>query len=103
MLAKLGIVIEEEMGVVFGVVYGGLTHRTIHFVECYTLYIVGGRFRRKLLALPPLDERSQEADAPIELFRNVLAVYNKTGDRIHFLVADNCSINRCIATKVGVP
>ncbi|ETO67628.1 hypothetical protein F444_15470 [Phytophthora nicotianae P1976] len=46
---------------------------------------------------------SQDADAHIGFFRNVLAVYNKTVYMIVFMIADNCNIDRRIATKLGVP
>lgn len=64
--------------------------------------MVGGRLQRTLLALSPMDDGSQDADAHIELFRNVLAVYNKTVDMIQFIVAVNCNTNRSITTKLGV-
>ncbi|KAG3108935.1 hypothetical protein PI124_g14441 [Phytophthora idaei] len=65
---KLGAVIAEEMGIVFGVMYDGWTHGTMHFVAVYGLYVVGGQLRQILLATSPLDEGSQDADAHIALF-----------------------------------
>jgi len=100
---KLGVVITEEMGVLFGLMFDGWSHLTMHFIGVYALYVVGGRLQRTLLALSPLDDGSQDADAHIELLRNVLAVYNKTVDMVQFIVADNCNTNRSIATKLGVP
>ncbi|KAG3117837.1 hypothetical protein PI125_g3415 [Phytophthora idaei] len=99
---KLGAVIAEEMGIVFGVMYDGWIHGTMHFVAVYGQYVVGGQLRRTLLAVSPLDERSQDADAHIALLCNVLAVYNKTIDMILFLVADNCSTNHSIVNKLGI-
>ncbi|KAG6962080.1 hypothetical protein JG688_00008785 [Phytophthora aleatoria] len=36
---KLGAVIAEEMGIVFGVMYDGWTHGTMHFVAVYGQYV----------------------------------------------------------------
>ncbi|KAG2778015.1 hypothetical protein PC116_g22924 [Phytophthora cactorum] len=100
---KLGAVITEEMGIVFGVMCDGWTHGIMHFVAIYGQYVVGGQLRRTLLVMSPPDERSRDGDAHIALLRNVLAVYNKTIDVILFLVADNCSTNHSIANKLGIP
>jgi hypothetical protein len=100
---KLRVVITEEMAVLIGLMFDGSSHLTMHFIGVYALYVVGGRLQCTLLALSPLDDGSQVADAHIELFRNVLAVYNKRVDIVQFIVADNCNTNRSIATKLGVP
>ncbi|KAE9319434.1 hypothetical protein PF008_g18272 [Phytophthora fragariae] len=100
---KAGGVITEEMGILFGLMFDGWSHGTMHFVSVFALYVVGGRLQRTLLALSPLDQGSQDAAAHIELFRNVLAVYNKTVDMVQFIVADNCNINRSIDTKLSIP
>ncbi|KAE9014157.1 hypothetical protein PR003_g12305 [Phytophthora rubi] len=91
------------MGILFGLMFDGWSHGTMHFVSVYALYVVGGRLQRTLLALSPLDQGSQDAAAHIELFRNVLAVYKKTVDMVQYIVADNCNINRSIDTKLGIP
>ncbi|ETI42993.1 hypothetical protein F443_11966 [Phytophthora nicotianae P1569] len=101
--SKLGSVIEEEMENEIGIMYDGWTHGTMHYVAVYGLYVVGDRLLRSLLAHSPLDGGSQDADAHIDFFRNVLAVYNKTVYMIVFMIADNCNIDRSIATKLGVP
>ncbi|KAG2784829.1 hypothetical protein PC129_g13388 [Phytophthora cactorum] len=49
---KLGTVIAEEMGIVFGVMYDGWTHGTMHFVAVYGLYVVGGQLRKPSLPRP---------------------------------------------------
>ncbi|KAG3106354.1 hypothetical protein PI124_g14883 [Phytophthora idaei] len=101
---KLIAVIAEEMGIVFGVMYDGWAHGTMHFAAVYGLYVVGGQLRQTLLVVSPLDEGSQDADAHIPLFRNVLAFFfNKTIDMILFLVPDNCSTDHSIANKLGTP
>jgi len=91
------------MGVLFVLMFDGWSYLTMPFIGVYALYVVGGRLQRTLLALSPLDDESQDADAYIELFRNVLADYNKMVGMVRFIVADNCNTNRSIATKLGDP
>ncbi|KAG3231059.1 hypothetical protein PI124_g23845 [Phytophthora idaei] len=42
---KSSLVIAEEMDIVFGDMYDGRTHDTVHFVAVYGLFVVGGQLR----------------------------------------------------------
>ncbi|KAG2819746.1 hypothetical protein PC118_g3729 [Phytophthora cactorum] len=48
-------------------------------------------------------EDGQMADAHIESNESILAVYDKALSMIKFIVADNCTTNRSVATKLDVP
>ncbi|KAG6586936.1 Heat shock protein70 [Phytophthora cinnamomi] len=76
--AKLGVEISDEMDILFGLLFDGWSHGTMHFIGVYALYVDGGRLRRTLLALSPMGYGNQDADARIEVLRIVMGVYNKT-------------------------
>ncbi|EGZ12404.1 hypothetical protein PHYSODRAFT_249022, partial [Phytophthora sojae] len=95
---KLGIVISDEMGILFAT--EPCTSSGLRSLRG-GLDVVGGRLQRTLLALSPMDDGSQDADAHIELFRNVLAVYNKTVDMIQFIVAYYYEARRLIGRFAG--
>ncbi|KAJ8540690.1 hypothetical protein ON010_g12537 [Phytophthora cinnamomi] len=82
----------------FDLLFGWWIHGIAHFIGVNALYAVGGRLQRMRLALSPMD-----AEAHIELFRNVLAAYNNTVNIVQFIVVDNYNTNRSITTKLGVP
>ncbi|KAG2879836.1 hypothetical protein PC128_g25471 [Phytophthora cactorum] len=48
-------------------------------------------------------EDGQTADAHIEFIESILAVYDKALSMIKFIVADNCTTNRSVETKLDVP
>jgi hypothetical protein len=62
----------------------------------------GTERRQRLLAISPMED-GLTADAHIEYLEAILDVYDKRLSMIKFLVADNCSTNKSIATKLGVP
>jgi len=101
--AKVGASLENEMGAEFGIMFDGWSHGTMHYIGVFAVFEVDGLLRQPLLALSPLDEGSQDADAHIELLRTVLDVYNKTLSMVRFIVSDNCSTNQSVATKLGCP
>ncbi|KAG3072078.1 hypothetical protein PI124_g20180 [Phytophthora idaei] len=74
----------------------------MHYVAVYGVF-EGGDLRIQLLAVSPLQDGSQDADAHIKLFHGVLDVYNKKLDMVAFVIGDNCSTYQSIATKLGVP
>ncbi|KAG3177371.1 hypothetical protein PC128_g16881 [Phytophthora cactorum] len=101
--ANVGAIIEREMGNVFGVIWDGWSHSTVHYVAIYAVYTVAGKRVKRLLALLPIKEGSQDAEVQIEMFKRVLELYNKDITMVAILVADNCSTNQIIATLLELP
>ncbi|RLN73028.1 hypothetical protein BBJ28_00019614 [Nothophytophthora sp. Chile5] len=83
--------------------FDGWSNGSMHYDTAYVVFVTNGALRLQLLALSPLEDGSQNADAHIKFFDGVLGVYNKTLDMVAFIVGDNCSTNQSIATKLGVP
>ncbi|KAG3111168.1 hypothetical protein PI124_g9772 [Phytophthora idaei] len=100
---KMGMTLEVTLGICFGIMFDGWSSGSIHYVAVYGVFDTDGNLRLQLLAVSPLDDGSQDADAHIKLFDCVLDVYNKTLDMVAFIVGDNCSTNQSIATKLDVP
>ncbi|RLN60155.1 hypothetical protein BBJ28_00014322 [Nothophytophthora sp. Chile5] len=91
------------MGEVFGLIFDGWPHASLHYVVIFAVYELEDKRSQALLGVSPLDEGSQDVDAHIRLMSNVLSVYNETMEIVCFLVADNCTTNKSIALKLGVP
>ncbi|RLN52051.1 hypothetical protein BBJ28_00021775 [Nothophytophthora sp. Chile5] len=100
---NVGVLLEKEMGDLFGVMWDGWSHASVHYVAIYAVCNVAGKRRERLLSLSPLDEGSQDVEVHIEMFKCVLALYNKDIAMVAFLVGDNCSINQRIATLLELP
>ncbi|KAG3110989.1 hypothetical protein PI124_g1262 [Phytophthora idaei] len=101
--ANIGAVIEREMGNMFGVMWDGWSHSTVHYVAIYAVYTVAGKRVERFLALSPIVEGSQDAEVHTDMFKRVLELYNKDITMVAFLVADNCSSNQRIATLLELP
>ncbi|OWY98843.1 hypothetical protein PHMEG_00030283, partial [Phytophthora megakarya] len=99
---KVGEKLEVEMGDSFGLIFGGWSHGSMHFVGLFAVYSVDGQLRVPLLGLSPLEDESQTADTHIKMILVVIGVYNKKGAMVLFLVGNNCVTNRAIATKMVV-
>lgn len=100
---SVGVLIESELGKLFGVMWDGWTHGTTHYVGIYGVCYADGKRRERLLSLSPLEDGSQDAEVHIEMFKRVLALYNKDISMVAFLVADNCATNQRIATLLELP
>ncbi|KAG3173717.1 hypothetical protein C6341_g9963 [Phytophthora cactorum] len=100
---KMGMTLEVTLGICFGIMFDGWSSGSMHYVAVYGGFETDGNLRLQLLAVSPLDDGSQDADAHIKLFDCVLDVYNKTLDMVAFIVGDNCSTNQSITTKLDVP
>ncbi|ETN23340.1 hypothetical protein PPTG_02934 [Phytophthora nicotianae INRA-310] len=100
---NVGVVIDQELGVSFGLMFDGWSHGSMHYIGLYGVYDVMGARRERLLSLSPLGEGGQSAEAHVEMIRTVLDVYNKTTAMVAFIVGDNCNTNQKIATLLGVP
>ncbi|OWZ19062.1 hypothetical protein PHMEG_0006747 [Phytophthora megakarya] len=100
---KVGCKLEKELGTLFGLMFDGWTHGGTYYVALYGVYEDDEKLRVPLLGLSPLVDGTQTADAYVELFKNILDVYDKTRHMVGFLVGDNCNTNQAIANKMGVP
>ncbi|KAG3095834.1 hypothetical protein PI124_g16024 [Phytophthora idaei] len=95
----IGKVMEEA----FGVLFYDCTHGSTHFLALFAVYMFGGKLQCRQLSISPLDDGSHMANVHIDHFKRVLDLYNKTLRMVLFVVGDNCSTNRAIATKLDVP
>ncbi|RLN87487.1 hypothetical protein BBJ28_00025084 [Nothophytophthora sp. Chile5] len=100
---KIGQKLEKELGKLFDLMFDGWTHAGVHYIAVFAVYEADGDLCVPLLGLSPLADGTQTADAHVQMFGNILDVYNKTDDMVAFLVGDNCATNQSVATKMGVP
>ncbi|KAG6615131.1 nucleolar complex protein 14 [Phytophthora cinnamomi] len=99
---RVGNTIAKEMGDFFGVMFDGWSSGTRHFVAVFVVYNGAAGLCERLIGLSPIVD-GQTADAHIEFIESILAVYDKDLSVITFLVADNSSTNRSVATKLNIP
>ncbi|KAE9354111.1 hypothetical protein PF008_g4683 [Phytophthora fragariae] len=76
---KVGSLIKTEMGELFGLMWDGWSHASVHYVAIYAVCNVGGKRPERLLSLSPLDGGSQDAEVYIEMFKCVLALLWSSG------------------------
>ncbi|RLN48889.1 hypothetical protein BBJ28_00014648 [Nothophytophthora sp. Chile5] len=100
---NIGVLLEKEIGDQFGLMWDGWPHAFVHHVAISAVCNVAGKRRERLLSLSPLDEGSQDAEVHIEMFKCMLALYNKDISTMAFLVGDNCSTNQRIASFLELP
>jgi hypothetical protein len=101
---KVETKIAEEMPDLIGISFDGWSVGSLYFVGVYAYYEVENVLKTPLLAISPLlDESKMDADAHIEFFEETLKVYTNTRASIKFVIADNCSTNQSIASKMGIP
>ncbi|ETP31798.1 hypothetical protein F442_19367, partial [Phytophthora nicotianae P10297] len=100
--SKVGSRISTDMGNQFGLMFDGWTSGIYHFIAIYAVFTKEGALHEVLLAMSPA-ENGQTADAHIGMIDAVLDLYKKEPSMVLFLVADNCSTNRTVATRMGVP
>lgn len=100
---KIGQDLKKELGILFGLMFDGWSHAGVHYVALFAVYEPDGKLRVPLLGLPPLADGNQTADVHVELFKNILDVYNKTLDMVGFMVGDKYNTNQAIANKMAVP
>lgn len=99
--------IASEMPDRFGLIFDGWTHSSEHYIAVYARYEVDGVPKTPLLCMAPLLEDEEEdlsARGHMEFLATMLP--RDFGKQLHqccFLVADNCSVNKRLATLMGVP
>ncbi|KAG3120034.1 hypothetical protein PC116_g20413 [Phytophthora cactorum] len=58
---NVGVLIEKEMGNLFGAMWDGRSHSSVHYVGIYGVFIVKGKRIVRMLAMSPFEVGSQNA------------------------------------------
>ncbi|KAG3108080.1 hypothetical protein PI125_g12144 [Phytophthora idaei] len=90
-----------------GLILDEWPHASEHYIAVYAHYEVHGVVKTPLLCMAPVlneEEESLSACGHMEFLATMLPRdYGKQLDQCCFLVADNCAVNRWVATLMGVP
>ncbi|KAG2889388.1 hypothetical protein PC129_g16082 [Phytophthora cactorum] len=100
-------IIAGEMPERFGLILDKWSHASEHYIAVYARYEVHGVVKTPLLCMAPVlneEEESLSACGHMEFLATMLPQdYGKQLDQCCFPVADNCAVNRRLATLMGVP
>ncbi|RLN69417.1 hypothetical protein BBJ28_00010363 [Nothophytophthora sp. Chile5] len=99
--------IASEMPDIFGLIIDGWSHMSEHYLAVFAFYKVDGKVKIPLLCMAPL-LNEEDDDLSARAHREFLAdmLPRDFGKQLHqcvVLVGDNCSVNRRLATLMGVP
>ncbi|KAE9063807.1 hypothetical protein PF006_g30855 [Phytophthora fragariae] len=99
--------IAAELPARFGIMLDGWTHASEHYLAVFACYEVNTRQKTTLLCMAPLLE-AEDDDLIARGHRAFLATmlprdYGVQLEQCRFVVGDNCSVNRRLATLMGVP
>ncbi|KAG2768914.1 hypothetical protein PC116_g7918 [Phytophthora cactorum] len=98
--------IVSEMPDIFGLILDGWTHLSEHYLAVFACYEVNGKVKTPLLCMAPLLNEPDDdlsAVAHMEFLANMLPRdFGKQLQQCVFIVGDNCSVNRRLATLVIV-
>jgi hypothetical protein len=97
--------IKKEIPDKFAIVFDGWSEDSTHFIGIFVSYLTEEKLpKRHLLAFTPLlDESDLSADSQSALIIDTLELYEKNASNIVCLIGDNCSTNKSVANKLGVP
>ncbi|ETP54358.1 hypothetical protein F442_00887 [Phytophthora nicotianae P10297] len=99
--------IAAELPARFGVMFDGWTHASEHYVAWFACDEVNGVLVTPLLAMAPLINEPDDnlsARSHYEFLATMLPRdYGVQIDQCRFVVGDNCSVNRSLATLMRVP
>ncbi|RHY18350.1 hypothetical protein DYB32_010395 [Aphanomyces invadans] len=117
--------IKKELPDKFGVVLDGWTHMSEHFIALFAVYVKNDERKEVLLAMTPLIKDTSLADAQgvdelqegpetdevvshtakkhVQWIGKQLSKFKRMSSCISFVVADNCSVNKKMATDMEVP
>ncbi|GMF12928.1 unnamed protein product [Phytophthora lilii] len=91
----------------FGIMLDGWTHASEHYVAWLACYEKDGKLVTPLLSMPPLLNEPNDdlsARAHLDFLASMLARdYGVQLEQCRFVVGDNCSVNRLLATLMQVP
>ncbi|KAE9165784.1 hypothetical protein PF002_g31280 [Phytophthora fragariae] len=99
--------IAAELPARFDIMLDGWTHASEHYLAVFVCYEVNTRQKTPLLCMAPLHE-AEDDDLTARGHREFLATmlprdYGVQLEQCRFVVGDNCSVNRRLATLMGVP
>ena len=84
----------------FGIIIDGWKEGTTHYIALFASY--DGKF--PLLAIaPPSNEQDYTAQSHKRFVYDVLELYGKGPSNLLYLVADNASVNTCLANLLQIP
>jgi hypothetical protein len=89
----------------FGIIIDGWKEGTTHYIAVFASFPGdGGVGKYPLLAIaPPFDETSYTAENHKAFIADVLELFGRSLDNLIYLVADNASVNTCLADLLGIP
>ncbi len=95
----------------FGIIFDGWSEGNDHYLALFAIYDHKGETKTPLIAFQPIpdydapDESEYQltAAAHKEFIISTLAFYQREPEALTFLVGDNCSTNKSLATRCGVP
>ncbi|ETO78063.1 hypothetical protein F444_06841, partial [Phytophthora nicotianae P1976] len=99
--------VAAELPDAFGIMFDGWAHSSEHFVAVFAYYEGNGIAKSVLLSMAPVINEPDE-DLSAHTHRDVLAEmlerdFGKDLSCCKYLVGDNCSMNRRLATIMQVP
>eukprot|EP00644_Phytophthora_capsici_P011871 jgi/Phyca11/106819/e_gw1.12.920.1 len=84
--------------------FDGWSDGSTHYIGVIATFMKEGKYREVLLGCsPPLNEKEYTADEHYALLKFVLSIYGKAVESPSVLIGDNCSTNRALANKMGIP
>ena len=89
----------------FGVIIDGWKEGTTHYIAIFASYSDSegvGHFPLLSIA-PPFYETNYSAANHKAFIGDVLEIYGKSLENLIYLVADNASVNTCLADLIGIP
>ncbi|EGZ08317.1 hypothetical protein PHYSODRAFT_288834 [Phytophthora sojae] len=99
--------IASELPARFGIMLDGWTHASEHYIAVFACYEVNGCPKTTLLSMAPLLDALDDvlsAQGHLESLTTMLPRdYGVQLAQCRFLVADNCAVNRRLATLMSVP
>ncbi|EGZ19549.1 hypothetical protein PHYSODRAFT_285295 [Phytophthora sojae] len=99
--------IASELPARFGIMLDGWTHASEHYIAVFACYEVNGCPKTALLSMAPLLDALDDdlsAQGHLEFLATMLQRdYGVQLAQCRFLVADNCAVNRRLATLMSVP
>ncbi|EGZ22580.1 hypothetical protein PHYSODRAFT_285754 [Phytophthora sojae] len=108
-----GVVVAVERSIAsklparFGIMLDGWTHASEHYIAVFACYEVNGCPKTTLLSMAPLLDALDDdlsAQGHLEFLATMLQRdYGVQLAQCRFLVADNCAVNRRLATLMSVP
>ncbi|KAG6974694.1 hypothetical protein JG687_00000251, partial [Phytophthora cactorum] len=110
-MARVAVAVERaiasELPGRFGLILDAWTHSSEHYHAVFGCYKIGGKVKMPLLCMAPLLNKPND-DLSAVAHREFLAemLPRDFGRQLYqcvFIVGDNCSVNRRLATLVGVP